>query len=73
MPADDQIGEIRTTADHCGWLQNCHLQASVAGFTSSWIASVSLFFPTVVHADIVVGFACTLRMGCDAGVIVITT
>jgi hypothetical protein len=27
----------------------------------------------VVHAYIVVGFACTLRMGCDAGVIVITT
>ena len=41
--------------------------------TNSWIVFVSLFFATVVHADIVVGFACPLRMSCDAGVIVIAT
>src|SRR6516162_4130964 len=33
----------------------------------------SLFYPTVVHADVVVGLACALRMSCDAGVIIVAT
>ena len=34
---------------------------------------VPLVFPTMVHADVVIGLTCTLGMSCDAGVIVIAT
>ena len=50
----------------------CPAQASVVDYKLLDCLRFAIF-STVVHADIVVGFACTLRMSCDAGGIVIAT
>ena len=41
--------------------------------TSSGHREESLFFATVVHADVVVGLACPLRVSFNAGVMVVAT